>query len=274
MNPWKMVGPVVLVALSLSLVAAPADAQRRGGGRSPGGGGSRGGGGAGAGSPRAGGGGSRAVPYPGGGSRAVAAPYRSNSRPYYTNSRPYYSYSRPYYTFRPRISVGFGLYAGYAVGYPYYGYGYGYGYPYPYPYRYDYGYSYPYASSYPYPYAYSGSAYPYPDYRPSANPPSTYPNYSQAPPAQGAQGSIRVAPGTPQQGSGGISFDITPNTAQVYIDGEYVGLVSNFSPTSQPLTLVPGRHHVEIRLLGYQTMTFETEVTAGQVVPYQGTMQR
>ena len=83
-----------------------------------------------------------------------------------------------------------------------------------------------------------------------------------------------MAPGTPQRSSGGISFDITPNNAQVYIEGEYVGLVSNFSPTSQPLTLAPGRHHVEIRLVGYQTMTFETEVTSGQVVPYQGTMQR
>jgi hypothetical protein len=256
MNPWKMIGPVVLVALTL--VAAPADAQRRGGGRSPGGGGSRG----------PGVGGSRAVPRSVGsrsfgsrsfGSRVIVA-------------SPYRSFSRPYYTFRPRISVGFGLYAGYSVGYPYYGYGYGY----PYLYRYDYGYPYPYPyASYPYPYAYSGSGYPYPDYRPSANATSTYQNYpQQAPPAQGGQGSIGVAPGTPQRSSGGISFDIAPSNAQVYIDGEYVGLVSNFSPTSQPLTLAPGRHHVEIRLVGYQTMTFETEVTSGQVVPYQGTMQR
>jgi hypothetical protein len=40
------------------------------------------------------------------------------------------------------------------------------------------------------------------------------------------------------------------------------------------LTLTAGRHHVEIRAAGYQTMTFETDVTAGQVIPYQGTMQR
>jgi hypothetical protein len=260
MKPWRIVAPVVLVALSL--MPASAHAQRGGGGRSPGGGGGARAGGAPAGGTRAvprtsvpyRGGGS--VPYRGGGSRVVvAAPYRSYSYPYY--SRAYYSY--PYYAFRPRFSVGFGLYVGYPVAYPYYGYGYGYyGYPYPYP-------------AYPYPYAYS-SSYPYPDYRPSAYSSSTY--SSAQPPAPPVQGSIGIASGTPQGSSGGISFDISPNTAQVYVEGQYVGLVSAFSPTSQPLTLAPGRHHVEIRLLGYQTMTFETEVTSGQVVPYQGTMQR
>jgi hypothetical protein len=174
------------------------------------------------------------------------------------------------------------LYVGYPVAFPYYGYaygGYGYGgYAYGNPYRYGYPYPYdpyPYSSTYPYPYGYSGSAYPYPDYRPSAYPSSTNPNYPpQAPPAQSGQGSIGVAPGTPQQGSGGLSFSIAPDNAQVYVDGQYVGLVSSFSPTSQPLTLSAGRHHVEIRLVGYQTMTFDTEITPGQVVPYQGSMQR
>jgi hypothetical protein len=162
---------------------------------------------------------------------------------------------------------------GYPVAFPYYyGYGYGYGNPYRYGYPYPY-YSYPAYPAYPYPYAYSGSAYPYPDYRPSADPPaSNYP--SNPPPAPPAQGSIDVAPGTPQSSSGGISFDITPGNAQVYVEGQYVGLVSAFSPTAQPLTLAPGRHHVEIRLVGYRTMTFETEVMPGQVVPYQGAMQR
>jgi len=236
MKPWKIVGPLVLVVVSL--LASPAHAQRRRG--------------------NPGGGGSRAVPVRGVGSRVVvAAPFRS--------------FSRPYYAFRPRVSVGFGLYVGYPVPFPYYGYAYGS------PYRYGYPYSYypypPYAAySYPYPYAYSGSGYPYPDYRPSVSPSSTYPNGPA--PAPPGQGSIGVAPGNPQRSSGGISFEITPGNAQVYVEGQYVGLVSNFSPTAQPLTLPPGRHQVEIRLVGYQTMSFAAEVVAGQVVPYQGTLQR
>jgi PEGA domain len=264
MKPWKLVGPLVLVALSL--LPVPAHAQRRA--PRPGGGGG-------------GGGVSRAVPSRGIGSRVVVgAPFRS--------------FSSPYYVFRPRVSVGYGLFVGYPVAYPYYGYGLGYSYGYPYSYYGSYGYGYPYPYPYasyatptPYPYAYSGSTYPYPDFRPGANQ-STYPypnDLSLPPRAQGSidpreQGSVELAPGSPQapgtaqRGSGGISFDITPDNAQVYVEGRYVGLVSAFSPRSQPLTLAPGRHHVEIRLVGYQTMTFDTEVTAGQVVPYQGSMQR
>ena len=40
-------------------------------------------------------------------------------RPYnYVPYRPYY-FSRPYYSFRPRLNIGFGLWLGYAVPYPY-----------------------------------------------------------------------------------------------------------------------------------------------------------
>jgi hypothetical protein len=53
-----------------------------------------------------------------------------------------------------------------------------------------------------------------------------------------------------------------------------VGVVGGFTPTRQPLTLTPGRHRIEIRATGYRTIAFETEVTPGQVIPYQGTMQR
>jgi hypothetical protein len=60
----------------------------------------------------------------------------------------------------------------------------------------------------------------------------------------------------------------------VYIDESDVGPVSNYGPMSQPLTVTPGRHHVEIRRDGYQTLTFEVDAIAGQVIPYQGTMQR
>ena len=169
---------------------------------------------------------------------------------------------RPYYTFRPRLSLGFGLWAGYpiAYSYPYY-----YGYPYPYdPYAYPAYYPPP---AYSYPVPDPSSAYP-----PAAYPPANYPQsgqsgyYESEPP----RGSVVAQPGT---ASGGISFEISPATAEVYIDGTYVGRVSELGPTTQPLALTPGRHHVEIRAAGYQTMVMDSDVTAGQVIPYQGTMQ-
>lgn len=173
---------------------------------------------------------------------------------------PFRSFYRPYYAFRPRFSIGFGLFVGYPVAFPYYAYAYPYPYPYPYPYSYPYSYA-------PAPYPYSYPAYGYPSY-----PASTYPDPRGDPNYPPAQGSVGVAPG--QQDFGGISFEITPSDAQIYVDDEYMGVVSSFAPTRQPLTLTPGRHHIEVRATGYRTMTFETDVTPGQVIPYQGTLQR
>lgn len=169
----------------------------------------------------------------------------------------YYFYS-PWYSFRPRYSLGFGLSVGYPVYYPYWSSPYYYD-----PYYYDYGYDYPYPS-YNYP---PSGAYAYPP----APGYSTTPGYSTAPPQQ-VPGSV-----TAQNGgvaTGGLSFDIQPSDAEVFVDGQDFGRVSDFSPNMSPLSLTPGRHHVEIRANGYQTMTFDTDVVAGQVIPYQGAMRR
>jgi len=178
---------------------------------------------------------------------------------------------RPYYSFRPRFSIGFGIWVGYpiAYSYPYY-YGY-------YPYGYDP--YYPYDRSYPYPYPYSAYGPPSPysyqaPYPSSAYPPADYPQ-SSAPQTgyydqNAPQGTVIARPGT---SSGSISFEISPSTAEVYIDATYVGRVSDLGPTSQPIALTPGRHRVEIRASGYQTLSIDADVTAGQVIPYQGQMQ-
>jgi hypothetical protein len=194
---------------------------------------------------------------------------------------------RPYYTFRPRLNLGLGLWLGYPVAYrTYYGYGYydpyyAYGYPYPaaaYP-QYP---AYP-PGAYPPPAAYPPAPYPpsstYPQspYPPSATypqspyPPSaTYPQ-SPYPPSQYPQGSVTAQP---NQGTGGMSFEITPGDAQVYVDGQYVGTVNEFTPASQPLGLTPGRHHVQISAPGYRPMEFDVNILAGEVLPYQGGLAR
>jgi len=176
---------------------------------------------------------------------------------------------RPYYAFRPRVSLGFGLWAGFPIAYPYY---YGYYDPYYSPY----GYPNPYLG-YPYP-AYRYPAYPYPAYPYPAYPypPTGYPGYptSTYPPSSSAPGSVGVQPGQSQANTGGVSFAITPATAEVFVDGSYVGTVGEFTPTTQPLGLTPGRHRIEIRAQGYRTMDFDADVVAGQVIPYQGVMER
>ena len=180
---------------------------------------------------------------------------------------------RPYYTFRPRVSIGFGLWGGYPISYPYY---YGYYNPYYAPYAYvpeypPYGYAYP-APAYPAypPQAYPSAGYPSPGYPASTYPPSSYPpaGYPSSP------GSIGVQGPNQQASTGGLSFEITPSDAQVFVDGRYVGTAGQFTPTSQPLGLTPGRHHVEIRAQGYRTMDLDVDIVPGQVIPYQGALER
>jgi hypothetical protein len=136
----------------------------------------------------------------------------------------------PYYAFRPHLSLGFGLWAGYPFAYPYAFYS---------------------------PYYYSGSyGSPY------------YDSYSPV-----DSGAVEVQPPT-QTNMGGVSFEVTPSTAELFVDGTLVGTVGEFTPTTQPLGLTAGRHHLEVRAPGYRTLSVDVDIVAGQVIPYQGTLEQ
>jgi hypothetical protein len=85
---------------------------------------------------------------------------------------------------------------------------------------------------------------------------------------------VGVQRGQSQASTGGLSFEITPGTAEVFLDGSYVGTVGQFTPTTQPLGVTPGRHRIEIRAQGYRTLDFDVDIVAGQVIPYRGVMER
>jgi hypothetical protein len=158
----------------------------------------------------------------------------------------YHSFRRPYYAFRPRFNVGFGLWVGFPVSFSFHSYPYIYAYPYPYPYSYPYRYPYTYRPQYPI----GTPGYPYPT--------SSSPSYSAAAPTA----------------IGGLSFDIRPSDADLFVDGNYVGKVDQFSPNQPPLGLAPGRHYIEIHAPGYEPLAFEVDVLTGQVIPYQGELRR
>ena len=145
--------------------------------------------------------------------------YYYSGRYYSGPWRGYYGYApyHPYY-FRPRFSIGFGVYLGYPV--PYYAY------PYPVP---VYGYGAPY-------------------------------------------GTVAMGPGN--YSYGGIALQITPNDAQVYVDGNYAGVVADFDGSRQPLTLTVGTHHIEVVQNGFQPWVFDATVQPGMVTPYQGALQQ
>jgi len=145
---------------------------------------------------------------------------------------------RPYYAFRPHWNLGFGLWAGYPFAYPYAYYN---------PFYY-----YPYYSNYSY----------YPD---------GYLSSDDSAPTYSTSSSALAQPD--QTNMGGMSFDVTPATAEVFVDNMRVGTVGQFTSTTQPVGLQAGHHHVEIRLSGYQTMSFDVDIVAGEVTPFQGTME-
>lgn len=262
-----MIRSRMFVAASLALLVgvSAADAQHRGGGRARGGAVVVG----------------RAAPR----GEARAAPRVYSAPRVYTASRGVRAapirFYQPYYTFRPRLSLSFGLSLGYPVRYTsYYGYYDPFYYPnYPYAYAYPYPYSYP--STYP---AYPPPAYPPPAYPPQAYPPSAYPGSAYPPastqpaypqsgyPQSGYPPRGSISPSQPN--TGGISFEIQPSDAQVYVDGQYVGTVGQFTSTSQPLGLTAGRHHIQITAPGYRTMDLDADIVAGEVLPYQGTLAR
>src|SRR5215467_993391 len=134
---------------------------------------------------------------------------------------------RPYYIFQPRLSVGFGIWAGYPIAYydPFY-----------------------------YPYDY----YPYAVATPGYIPPPV--------------GSVSVQPD--QYNMGGLSFSVSPDTAEVWVDGEFFGTVGEYTPQSQPLGLPAGTHHIELREPGFQVSSFEVDIIAGQVIPFQGQLEQ
>jgi len=82
-------------------------------------------------------------------------------------------------------------------------------------------------------------------------------------------GPVSVAP----VAAGGLTFEVAPNFARVYVDGEYVGRAADFAAISTPLILTPGSHRVKIKADDYHTMTFNTEIFPGQILPYQAVMQ-
>ena len=159
--------------------------------------------------------------FRGGSSPTRVRPYFSHAyaRPY--GWRPYYPYHfvRPYYVFSPWLDLGFGIWCGFPV---------------------------------PYPWVYIG------DYQPTV-----FGYDSDA--SQVVLGATSY---------GGVSFDIQPSDASLFVDGQYVGVVSSFGPSNEPLTLEPGPHRIAIQRDGYRPLEFDVTIGAGQVIPYRGALDR
>ncbi|MBI3049732.1 MAG: PEGA domain-containing protein [Acidobacteria bacterium] len=78
-------------------------------------------------------------------------------------------------------------------------------------------------------------------------------------------------PGAPAgEWLGYLRLVVEPDTAQVYVDGFYVGTVADLRGL---VTLEPGPHRVELRAPGYDTVAFDVRVFPTETITYRTALQ-
>jgi hypothetical protein len=87
------------------------------------------------------------------------------------------------------------------------------------------------------------------------------------------EGAVPPSPADINASPGDVRFDVTPKDAAIYADGFYVGIVDDFNG-SQPLLLAPGRHHVSIRLDGYESVDVDLAIDAGRTMTYRTSLKK
>jgi hypothetical protein len=80
-------------------------------------------------------------------------------------------------------------------------------------------------------------------------------------------------PSQPAAPAGNLRLIIEPGTAQVFVDGYFVGSVDDVSGTLAGLLLEAGPHHLEFRAPGYETLTLDVRIDAQRTITYRGALK-
>jgi hypothetical protein len=72
---------------------------------------------------------------------------------------------------------------------------------------------------------------------------------------------------------GSARLNISPRNAQVYIDGDFVGLVDDFDGSFQRLNVPIGEHDLQVYLEGHRTFSQKVLFTRGTTMRFDHTMQ-
>jgi hypothetical protein len=89
-----------------------------------------------------------------------------------------------------------------------------------------------------------------------------YPAYAYPP---GGYGYYAIEPG---RAYGAVRIVDAPRDAQVFVDGNYAGVVDDYDGVFQHLNLEAGSHHIEIEGPGYPPVAFDVRVEPGQTTTY------
>ena len=74
--------------------------------------------------------------------------------------------------------------------------------------------------------------------------------------------------------TGFLRLKVRPRDAQVYVDGDYVGIVDEFDGVFQRLRLEEGPHQIEIRHPAYLPLELEVLIVTGEKVTFEGELYR
>ena len=73
---------------------------------------------------------------------------------------------------------------------------------------------------------------------------------------------------------GKLKLKVKPRQAEVLVDGYFAGSVDDYDGTFQELHLEPGPHRIEIRLEGYESLSFEVRILPDQTITYKGELRK
>jgi len=74
----------------------------------------------------------------------------------------------------------------------------------------------------------------------------------------------------PSVAVGHLRIEATPKDAQVFVDGNYAGVVDNYDGHFQHLDLPPGGHHIELKAQGFTTDAFDIYIQPNHTTDYKG----
>ena len=73
---------------------------------------------------------------------------------------------------------------------------------------------------------------------------------------------------------GSLRLKVKPREASVYVDGYFTGRVDDFDGVFQRLKIDAGPHRVDIRLDGYETLTFDVRIDPDRTTTYTGDLKQ
>jgi hypothetical protein len=84
-----------------------------------------------------------------------------------------------------------------------------------------------------------------------------------------------VTPGraSPAPTFGMLRFDVTPASAQVFVDSYYAGRIADIDDR-RVLTLAAGPHRIELRAENYEPVTFDVRIDPNETIVYRNALER